>query len=120
MYLKCNAQGIFAIALLGKELELYTEICIYFKYLISKYSLFHRVKELSKSNQPRHGEFHVYLKCNAKGIFAIALLGKRLEFYTEICVYFKYLVSKYSLFHRVKELSKSNQTRSGESHVYLE
>ena len=62
----------------------------------------------------------MFLKCNAKNFFAIAVLGKKLEFYTEICVYFKYLVSKYSLFHRVKELSKSNQTRNGESHVYLE
>ena len=53
----------------------------------------------------------MYLECKAKGIFAIALLGKKLDFYTENCVYFKYLISKFSLFHRVKELSKSHQTR---------
>ena len=120
MYLECNAKGIFAIALLGKKLEFHTEICVYFKFLISKYRIFHRVKELSKSNQTRYGEFHVYVECNAKGISAIAFLGKKLEFYTEICVYFKYLISKCSLFHPVKEFLKSNQTLYGVSHEYLE
>ena len=120
MYLECNAKGIFAIALLGKKLEFHTEICVYFKFLISKYRIFHRVKELSKSNQTRYEVSHVYLECNAKGIFALALLEKKLDFHTEICVYFNYLISKYSHFHRVKELSKTYQTRYGVSHVYLE
>ena len=62
----------------------------------------------------------MYLECIAKGTFAIALLGKKLEFHTEICVYFKYLIFKCSHFHRVKEMSKSNQIRYGVSHVYLE
>ena len=53
----------------------------------------------------------MYLEINAEGSFAIALLGQKLEFHKEICVYFKYLISKYRFFHRVKELSKSNQTR---------
>ena len=45
----------------------------------------------------------MYLEFYAKGIFALALLGKKLEFHTEICVYFKYLISKYRIFRRVKE-----------------
>ena len=80
MYLEFYAKGIFALALLGKKLEFHTEICVYFKYLISKYRIFRRVKEWSKSNQTRYGEFHAYLECNAKRIFAIAFLGKKLEF----------------------------------------
>ena len=49
-------------------------------------------------------------------IFGIASLGKKLAFHTEICDYFKYLIFKNSIFHRVKELSKSNQTRYRVSH----
>ena len=89
VYLEFNAEGSFAIALLGKKLDFHTEFCVYFKYLISKYRIFHRVKELSKSNETRYEEFHVYLECNAKRIFAIAFLGKKLDFHTEIFVYFK-------------------------------
>ena len=44
-------------------------------------------------------------------IVGIASLGKKLAFQTENCNYFKYLIFKYSVFHRVKDLSKSNQTR---------
>ena len=39
---------------------------------------------MSKSNQTRYGVSHVYLECNAKRIFAIAFLGKKLGFHTEI------------------------------------
>ena len=53
----------------------------------------------------------MYLECNAKGVFAIALLGKQLEFYTEICVYFNYLISKCSLF--IGSMSCPNQTKLG-------
>ena len=52
----------------------------------------------------------MYLECNAKGIFAIAVLGKKLAFHTKICDYFQYLIFKYSIFYLVKELSKVNQT----------
>ena len=55
-----------------------------------------------------------------KRIFGIDCLEKRLVFHAEICYYFEYLIFKYSIFHRVKELSKSNQTRNGVTHVYLE
>ena len=63
-----------------------------------------------KSNQIGYGVSPVYLECNAKGIFAIAVLGKKLAFHTKICDYFQYLIFKYSIFYLVKELSKVNQT----------
>ena len=66
MYVECNAKRISAIAFLGKKLEFYTEICVYFKYLISKCSLFHPVKEFLKSNQTRYGVSQEYFECNAK------------------------------------------------------
>ena len=49
------------------------------------YRFFYWVLELSKSNHIWHGVSHVYLECNAKGIFAIVFLGKKLGFHTEIC-----------------------------------
>ena len=120
VYLNYKTKKFFAIHCLVKKFAFHTEICYYFEYLFSKCSIFHRVKDLSNSNQTRSGVSHVYLECNAKRIFAIAFLGKKLAFHTEICDYFEYLFSKYSIFHRVKELSKSNQTRYGVSHVYLD
>ena len=120
MYLKSRTKRIFAIACLGKKLVLQSEICEYFEYLISKIGLFHRVKELFKSNQTRYGVSCVYLESRTKRIFAIACLGKKLVLQSEICEYFEYLNSKIGLFHRVKELFKSNQTRYRVSRVYLE
>ena len=105
------------MACLGKKLVFQTGIFDYFQYLIFKYSIFHRVKELFKPNQTRHGVSHVYLECKAKRIFAIACLGKSLVFHTEISDYFQYLIFKYRIFHRVKELLKSNQTSYGKSPV---
>ena len=35
-------------------------------------------------NQSGYGISNVYLECNAKGYLAIALLGKKLGFHTEI------------------------------------
>ena len=58
----------------------------------------------------------MYTEYNMLRIFGIASLGKKLVFHTEICNYFKYLIFKYSVFHRVKDLSKSNQTRYRVSH----
>ena len=83
-------------------------------------SLFCRVKKFFKSNHTRHRVSHVYLECKTKRIIAIAYLGKKLVFHTEICDYFQYLIFKYSFFHRVKELFKSNKSRYGVSHGYLE
>ena len=58
----------------------------------------------------------MYTEYNMPSIFGIASLGKKLAFHTEICDYFRYLIFKNSIFHRVKELSKSNQTRYRVSH----
>ena len=52
----------------------------------------------------------MYLECNAKGVFAIAFLGKKLGFHTEICEFREYRILKIGLFRRVKKLSKVNQT----------
>ena len=62
----------------------------------------------------------MYLECKTKRIFAIACLGKKLVFHTEICEFRKLRILKIGLFRRVKELSKSNETRYGVFHVYLE
>ena len=66
-------------------LVFHTEICNYFKYLFFKYSIFRRVKELSKSNQTRYAVSPGYVVCKTKRIFGIARLGKKLVFHTEIC-----------------------------------
>ena len=76
---------ISAIARLGKKLFLHTEICEYREQRILKIGLFHRVKELSKSNQNRHGVSPVYIESKTTGISAIACLGKKLFLHTEIC-----------------------------------
>ena len=62
----------------------------------------------------------VHLENKTKRIFGIALLGKKLAFHTEICYYFEYLIFNYSIFHRVKEWFKSNQTGYGVYYGYLE
>ena len=59
----------------------------------------------------------MYLECKTKRIFGIACLGKKLVFHTEICEFRKQRILKIGLFRRVKELSKSNQTRYGVSPV---
>ena len=82
----------------------------YFQYLNLKIDLFHRVKELTKSNQTGYGVYHGYLECKTKRIFAIACLGKKLAFHTEIFKYFEYLISKIGLDRQIEELSKSIQT----------
>ena len=58
----------------------------------------------------------MYIESNTKRIFAIACLGKKLPFHTEI----KYLILKYSILDLVKELSKLKQTWRGVSTVYIE
>ena len=47
------------------------------------------VKNFLKLNQNRHRVSHVYLDYKTKRFFAIAILGKKLAFRTEICYYFK-------------------------------
>ena len=50
--------------------------------------LFDRVKKLFESDQTRHGVCPMYLELKTKKI-AIACLGKKLGFHTEICDYFE-------------------------------
>ena len=115
----CKTKRIFGIACLRKKLAFHTEICYYSEYLIFKYSIFHRVKELFKSNQNRYWVSPGYVKCKTKRVFVIACLGKKLVFYTEICEFREYLIWKISLFHRVNELFKSNETRYGISQGHV-
>ena len=85
MHLETKTKGIFRIVFLGKKLAFYTEICDYFEYLIFKYSIFHRVKELFKWNQTGYGVYCGYLERKTEKVFAIACLGKKLAFHREIC-----------------------------------
>ena len=119
MYLECKTKRFFAIACLGKKLVFHTEICDLFKSLILIYSIFHWVKELFKSNQTRYGESHRYLECKPKIFFAIACLGKKLAFRTEICEFRDWRILTIVIFDRVIELSKLRQTWYGVSQVYI-
>ena len=94
MYLESRTKRIFAIACLRKKLVLQSEICEYFEYLISKIGLFHRVKELFKSNQTRYGVSRVYLESRTKRVFAIAYLEKKFVFQPEISSYSLIIFSK--------------------------
>ena len=117
--MECKTKRLFAIAFLGKKLVFHTEICDYFQYLNFKYIIFHREKELFKSNQTGYGVYHGYLESISKRIFAIACLGKKLALHTEICEFCEERILKIGLFHRAKNFLKLNQTRYGVSHVYL-
>ena len=94
MYLESRTKKNFAIACLGKKLVLQSEICENFEYLISKIGLFHRVKELFKSNQTRYGVSHVYLESRTKRVFDIACLEKKFVFQSEISTYSLIIFSK--------------------------
>ena len=60
------------------------------------------------------------VECWTKNIFAIGCLGRKLVFHTETFEFRVLGILKIGLFHRVKELSKSIQTRYVVFHVYLE
>ena len=60
-----------------------TLILVVFCVSVTQIYLYH--KEWSVSNQTRHGVSHVYLESKTKRIFAIACLGKKFVFHTEIC-----------------------------------
>ena len=76
-----ETKRIFGIACLGKKLAIHTEICDYFEYIILKYSIIDRVKELFKSNQTGYVVYHEYIELKTRRIFAIAGLGKKLAFH---------------------------------------
>ena len=107
------------LTFLEKKLVFHTEILTYSLILFSKIKKFHRVKELFKSNQTRYGESHSYFEFKTKRIFAIACLGKKLVFHTEILTYSLILFSKIWKFHRVKELFKVNQIDFPDYQYYL-
>ena len=71
-------------------------------------------------NQIDIPDYQFYLGCYAKRMVRLTFLEKKLVFHTEILTFSLILFSKIKKFHRVKELFKSNQTRYGESHSYLE
>ena len=89
MYIESKTERMFGIACLGKKLAFDTENCYYFEYFFSKIGLFDRFKELFKSNQTRHRASPRYVECKTKRFFAIASLGKKLVFHTEMCNYFE-------------------------------
>ena len=88
-------------------------------YWILRKGLFHRFKELSKSNQTRYGVSPMYLETKTN-IICHRLPRKKMWFsYGNLRI--SPLVNfKDSVFHRIKELSKSNQTWYGVSPMYLE
>ena len=94
VYIESETKRFFAIACLGKKLVCHTELFDLFKSLILIYSIFHWVKELSKSNQTWYGVSPVYIESETKRFFAIACLGKKLVFHTEILTYSLILFSK--------------------------
>ena len=53
-------------------------------------------------------------------MFAIACVGKKLVFHTEICYYFKKVILKIGLFRMVKNFFKVDQPRYIVSPLYLE
>ena len=80
-------QKEFWYSLPTKKIVFHTELCVFLEERILKIGLFHRVKELFKSNQTRYEVLHLYLEYKTKRIFAIACLGKMLVFHTEVCVF---------------------------------
>ena len=97
----------------------HTEICDFHEKRISKIGLLDRVKELSKPNQTPCGVSPLYLKSKRKKKIYYSLPRKKMGFHTEICDFHEKRILKIGLFDRVKELSKSNQTRCGVSPLYL-
>ena len=77
-YLGCYTARMVSPTFLEKKLVFHTEICDLFKSLILIYSIFHRVKELFKSNQTRNGVFQVYIEPRGKIFSGIACLWKKL------------------------------------------
>ena len=120
VYLERKTKRIFGIACLRKKFVFQSEISTYSLILFSKIQKLYWIKELSKSNQTRYGVSHVQLECKTKRIFGIACLEKKFVFQSEISTYSLILFLKIQNFYWIKELSKSNQTRYGVSHVQLE
>ena len=89
VYIECKTEIIFGIACLGKKFVFQSEISTYSLILFSKIYKFYWVKELFKSNQTGYVVHQGYLECKTKRIFAMACIGKKLVYHTEICDYSK-------------------------------
>ena len=118
VYFECTTKRSYA-SLSRKKLGFHTETCEFRDQRIFKTGHFHRMKELFKPNQTQYVWSNPCLpRVWNKNCYCWP--GKKWVFLTEICCYFEFLVFKYSIFHRVKKLSKSNKTWYGLCHVYLE
>ena len=94
VYLESKIEKIVSIACLGKKFVFQSVIQTYSLILFSKIQKFYRIKELSKSNQTWYGVSQVYLESKTKRIFAIACLGKKFVFQSEIFDLFAYSIFK--------------------------
>ena len=120
-------QKEFLVQLVQKKVRISIGNIYLFAYytliLFSKIQKFYRVKELFKSNQTRYGVSHLYLERKRKK-FRYSLPWKKVRIsignFGVLAYYTLILFSKIQKFYRVKELFKSNQTRYGVSHLYLE
>ena len=97
VYLDYKTKRSFAIACLGKKFSFSYGNLLLFQISNFKNRSFSSGQELVQFEPNSIWSIHVYLEFNAEGIFVIALLGKKLEFHTEICVYFKYLINADSM-----------------------
>ena len=117
-YHQCNdsvkQKSIFGLACLGKNLGFHTEMLESREKGILKIGLFHRDKELSKSNQTRYAVSPVKWERKIKKNW-YTLSGKKLVFHTELFKFREKGNLNKGIFHRVKELSESKQTRYGVS-----
>ena len=75
---------VFDIACLRQKLGLHTEFCEFRKKRILKICFFHWVKKLFKLNQIWYRKSLVFVECKTKEVIAMACLGKKLGFHTEI------------------------------------
>ena len=134
MYLESTIKRIFCHILSGKKVSIsYGNLLLFrinfaiiplkiilFRWVEELFGIFHRVKELFKSNQTGYGVYHVYLESKTNRTFAIASLGKKLVLHTEICDYFQYLIFRFKFF--IVSRNYSNTTKVGMEfpHMYLE
>ena len=101
----------FLEQLVYKKFVFQSEISTYSVILFSKIQKFYRVKELSKSNEPRYGVSHVYLKRKTKRIFGLACLQKRSFFNRKFRLIRLFYFQKYRNF--IGSRSCPNRTNHG-------
>ena len=119
VYLDSKTKRISAIVFLEKKFVFQSEISTYSLILFSKILKFYWVKELSKSIQTRHGVSPVYLDFKTKKYFCYSLPRKKVSFSYGNLRISRITNFKKGLFHRVKELSKVNQTDIPDYQYYL-